>query len=106
MAVRNRNQCQRNGAAAVEFAVAISILLVIVFASLVVHALLCRLAKVDGDMFMVTSVAAVASPPFVPLIARALNNPGAMLPGMTAGVVGYAVGSYLGISLGLLLLRL
>ncbi|MGB1140469.1 MAG: DUF819 family protein [Halioglobus sp.] len=78
-------------------------LLVIVFASLVVHALLCRLAKVDGDTFMVTSVAAVASPPFVPLIARALNNPGAMLPGMTMGVIGYALGSYLGISLGLYL---
>ena len=35
--------------------------------------------------------------------ARALNNPGAMLPGMTTGVIGYALGSYLGISLGLYL---
>ncbi len=78
-------------------------LLVVVVASVAVHALLCRLAKVDGDTFMVTSVAAVASPPFVPLIARALNNPGAMLPGMTMGVIGYALGSYLGISLGLYL---
>lgn len=37
------------------------------------------------------------------LMARALNNPGAMLPGMTMGVIGYALGSYLGISLGLYL---
>lgn len=78
-------------------------LLVMVFAGLAMHALLCRLAGVDGDTFMVTSVAAVGSPPFVPLMARALNNPGAMLTGMTTGVIGYALGSYLGISLGLYL---
>ena len=78
-------------------------LLVVVFAGLALHCLLCRLAGVDGDTFMVTSVAAVGSPPFVPLMARALNNPAAILPGMTTGVIGYALGSYLGISLGLYL---
>ena len=78
-------------------------LLVVVFAGLALHALLCRIAGVDGDTFMVTSVAAVGSPPFVPLMARALNNPGAILPGMTTGLIGYAVGSYIGIGLGLYL---
>ena len=78
-------------------------LVVVVFAGLALHAVLCRLANVDSDTFMVTSVAAVASPPFVPLMARALNNPGAIIPGMTTGVIGYALGSYLGISLGLFL---
>jgi uncharacterized membrane protein len=78
-------------------------LLVVVFAGLALHCLLCRLAGVDGDTFMVTSAAAVGSPPFVPLMARALNNPAAILPGMTTGVIGYALGSYLGISLGLYL---
>jgi uncharacterized membrane protein len=77
--------------------------LVVVFAGLCLHALLCRLFRVDADTFMVTSVAAVASPPFVPMMARALNNPAAILPGMTTGVIGYALGSYLGISLGLYL---
>lgn len=75
----------------------------VVFGGLTLHALLCRLTGVDGDTFMVTSVAAVTSPPFVPIMARALNNPGAMLAGMTTGVIGYAIGSYLGISLGLYL---
>ena len=78
-------------------------LLVVVFVGLALHCLLCRLAGIDGDTFMVTSVAAVGSPPFVPLMARALNNPAAILPGMTTGVIGYALGSYLGISLGLYL---
>ncbi len=77
-----------------------------VFGSLVLHAMLCRLFKVDGDTFMVTSVAAVASPPFVPMMARALQNPATILSGMTAGIIGYALGNYLGITLGLLLQRL
>jgi uncharacterized membrane protein len=71
--------------------------------SVTVHALLCKLAGVDSDTFMVTSVAAVASPPFVPLIARSLQNPAMILSGMTTGIIGYALGNYLGISLALVL---
>jgi len=71
--------------------------------SLLLHGLLCRLAGVDSDTFMVTSVAAVCSPPFVPMMARALGNPGAILSGMTTGIIGYALGNYLGISLALFL---
>jgi uncharacterized membrane protein len=74
-----------------------------VVGSLLLHALLCRLARIDRDTFMVTSVAAVCSPPFVPMMARALGNPSAILSGMTAGIIGYALGNFLGISLGLLL---
>ncbi|MEJ2532663.1 MAG: DUF819 family protein [Halioglobus sp.] len=71
--------------------------------SLLLHGLLCRLAGIDSDTFMVTSVAAVCSPPFVPMMARALGNPGAILSGMTTGIIGYALGNYLGISLALFL---
>ncbi|MFK7976108.1 MAG: DUF819 family protein, partial [Halioglobus sp.] len=74
-----------------------------IFGSLLLHCLLCRLLKVDADTFMVTSMAAVGSPPFVPLMARALGNPGVILSGMTTGIICYAIGNYLGISLGLLL---
>lgn len=71
--------------------------------SLCLHALLCRLFRIDADTFMVTSVAAICSPPFVPMIAKALGNPAVLLSGITAGIIGYAIGNYLGISLGLLL---
>lgn len=74
-----------------------------VLGSLLLHALFCRLTRIDADTFMVTSVAAVCSPPFVPMMAKALGNPSAILSGMTAGIIGYALGNYLGISLGLLL---
>ena len=71
--------------------------------SLLLHAVLCKLAGVDSDTFMVTSVAAICSPPFVPLLVKALGNPGVLLSGMTTGIIGYALGNYLGISLALFL---
>lgn len=74
-----------------------------IFGSLVLHLLMCRLARVDGDTFVITSVAAVCSPPFVPLFAKALGNPGMVLSGMTTGIIGYALGNFLGISLALFL---
>ena len=69
----------------------------------VLHLMLCRLMRIDGDTFIITSVAAVCSPPFVPLFAKALGNPGMILSGMTTGILGYALGNFLGISLALFL---
>ena len=74
-----------------------------VIGSLVLHALLCKLANVDSDTFMVTSVSAICSPPFVPMMVKALNNPNVLLSGMTTGIIGFALGNYLGISLALFL---
>lgn len=74
-----------------------------VFGTMLLHMLFCKLGGIDADTFMVTSVAAICSPPFVPIIAKALNNSQAILSGMAAGILGYVLGSYLGIALGLLL---
>jgi len=74
-----------------------------VFGSIALHALLCKLTRVDSDTFMVTSVSAICSPPFVPIMAKALGNPNVILSGMTTGIIGYALGNYLGISLALFL---
>ncbi len=74
-------------------------LLFVVFVSLVVQSLLAKAMKVDGDSMVVTSVALVNSPPFVPMIAAAMGNRDAMLTGLTVGLVGYAIGNYLGVLL-------
>ena len=86
----------------VDPTIALYILAVVIF-SLLLHALFCKLAKIDGDTFMITSVAAICSPPFVPIMARALNNSSLILSGMTTGIIGYALGNFLGISLALFL---
>ena len=77
-----------------------------VFGSLALHALLCRLARIDVDTFLVTSVSAICSPAFVPLMVRSLGNPSMLLSGVITGMIGYAVGTHLGIALALLLERL
>ena len=74
-------------------------LLFVVVVSLVVQSLLARAMKVDGDSMVVASVALVNSPPFVPMVAAAMGNRDAMLTGLTIGLVGYAVGNYLGVLL-------
>ncbi len=77
--------------------------IVATFGSLLLHALLCRWFKVDVDTFLITSVAALLSPAFVPMVARNLRNPGILMSGMTTGILGFAIGNYLGISVALLL---
>lgn len=74
-----------------------------VFGTMALHALLARLFKIDADTFIITSVAAVCSPPFVPVVAGALRNRLIVLSGLTTGIMGYAIGNYLGITIGLAL---
>ena len=76
-----------------------------VFGSLGVHALLCRMARIDVNTFLVTSVSAVCSPAFVPLMARSLNSQMTLLSGIGTGIIGYAIGTNLGIGLAFLLQR-
>lgn len=68
-----------------------------IFGSMLLHALLCKFAKVDSDTMIVTSVSAICSPPFVPVVAAALNNNAVLISGLTTGIIGYAIGNYLGI---------
>jgi uncharacterized membrane protein len=70
----------------------------VVFGSMILHAVFCRFMKIDTDTFLITSVSAVCSPPFVPVVAKALNNKEIILSGLTTGIIGYALGNYLGIS--------
>ena len=67
------------------------------------HLLLCRIAKVSGDLFCVCQVGLLCSPPFVPPIAGAMKNKKVLISGIVVGLVGYAVGTYLGALLSLLL---
>ena len=74
-----------------------------IFASLFIHALVCRFLKVNADSMVISSVAFINSPPFVPMIANAMKNRAALVTGISSGLIGYAVGNYLGISIAKLL---
>ncbi len=78
----------------------------IIFGSLVLQMLMARLLKIDGDSVMVSSVALINSPPFVPLAAALLGNKNIVVLGITVGLLGYMLGNYLGIGLYHLLMAL
>lgn len=61
------------------------------------HLLFSRITKVPGDLFTVAHVALLYSPPFVPPVAGAMHNKKVLISGIVIGLVGYAVGTYLGV---------
>ena len=73
------------------------------FGSLFVHILLSMIFRIDADTVIITSTAMIYSPPFVPVIASALKNRDVIISGLTAGIIGYIIGNYLGIFTGFLL---
>ncbi len=77
-------------------------ILVSIYATMFLQALFCWLAKIDADTFIITSVSAIMSPPFVPVVAGSLKNEEIILSGLTTGLIGYALGNYLGVGLAML----
>lgn len=69
----------------------------VVFGSLFLHVVLARIFKIDADTVIVTSTALICSPPFVPVVAGSLKNREIVVSGLTVGIVGYAIGNYLGL---------
>lgn len=68
----------------------------VIFVSLLLQVILSKLLKVDPDMMIATSVALINSPPFVPIVVSAMNNKKVLVPGITVGIIGFALGNYLG----------
>lgn len=75
----------------------------VVFGSLALHIVLAKIFKIDADTLMVSSAALICSPPFVPVVAGALKNKDVIISGLTVGIIGYAIGNYLGVSIAYLL---
>lgn len=77
-----------------------------IIGTILLHILLAKIFRVDADTVIITSVAMVTSPPFVPMVAASIKNREIIISGLTVGIIGYAIGNYLGVSLSLLLQQL
>lgn len=75
----------------------------VIFGSLALQIILAIIFRINGDLVLVSSIALINSPPFVPMVAAVLNNKDIILPGIAIGLLGYAVGNYLGIGIFMLL---
>lgn len=66
--------------------------------TVLLHLILSKLFKIDVDTMMITSTAALYGPVFIGQIASTIKNRSLIVSGMATGLVGYAIGNYLGIS--------
>lgn len=75
---------------------ALGYLTFVIFGSLLLQVILAKIFKIDSDTMVVSSVAFICSPPFVPMMTAAMKNRNVLAPGLAIGVIGYAIGNYLG----------
>lgn len=73
------------------------------FGALFIHMLLCAIFRIDADTAIITSAAGILSPPFVPMVAAAIKNREVIITGVITGVMGWVIGTYLGIAVAYLL---
>lgn len=68
------------------------------YGSIFIHLILSKLFKIDRDTFLISSTAAIYGPPFVTQIANVIKNKYLLMPGILAGLLGYALGNYIGLA--------
>lgn len=71
-------------------------LVIVIFGSLALQVLFAKLLRIDADTVVISSVAFICSPPFVPMMAAVMKNRRVLVGGLSIGIIGYAVGNYLG----------
>ncbi len=77
---------------------------IITIGVLILHTIISKFLKADVDVTIVTLTAGLYGPAFVPAITKQIKNDDLTVPGLITGSIGYAVGTFLGILLGLLFL--
>jgi uncharacterized membrane protein len=75
----------------------------VVICSVVLHFLLSAIFRIDTDTVIITSTAAIFGPAFIGPVAKGINNREIIVSGITMGLVGYAIGNYLGLAVAWLL---
>jgi len=81
----------------------LGMLLLIQFGTVLLHIIMAKIWKIDYHTMIITSTAGVFGPAFIIPVANALHNDEIILPGILCGILGYAIGNYLGIGVGQLL---
>jgi uncharacterized membrane protein len=73
------------------------------FGSIFLHLLLAKIFRIDGHIALITSTAGIFSVPFIIPVANAMKDREIILPGLICGIIGLAIGNFLGIGTALLL---
>ncbi|TGK01040.1 DUF819 family protein [Leptospira semungkisensis] len=74
------------------------ILIATLSGSILLHLLFGIIFKIPVDTWIITSVSSLYGPAFVPSVAAAIGNRGVLVLGILTGLIGYALGNYLGLA--------
>jgi uncharacterized membrane protein len=76
----------------------------VMITAIVIHLILAWIFRIDTDTMLITSTAGIFGPAFIGPVAERLKNREVIVPGLTCGLVGYAIGNYLGFAVAWLLI--
>ncbi len=68
-----------------------------IFGTLLLQIFLSKIFKIDADTTIIILTTLICSPPFVPVVAGALKNRQIIISGLTVGIMGFAIGNYIGV---------
>lgn len=77
--------------------------LYIMLLSVIIHIIFCRFSKISGDLYTVAQVGLFCSPPFIPPVVGAMGNKKVLISGIVIGLIGYAIGTYMGVGIAYML---
>lgn len=75
----------------------------IMIGSILLHFFCCFLLKIDRDTAIITSIAGIFGPAFVAPMSQVLKNKAILISGVTTGLVGIAVGNFVGLAVAYLI---
>ena len=71
----------------------------VLFSTMLLHFIISLLFKIDVDTIIITSIAGIFGPAFIIPTAKAIKNEGVILTGIATGLLGYAIGNFMGFGL-------
>ena len=71
----------------------------VLFVTMSMHFILSLLFKIDVGTIIITSIAGIFGPAFIIPTAKAIKNEGVILIGIATGLLGYAIGNFMGFGL-------
>lgn len=75
----------------------------VMVSSVLLHYLMATFLRLDVDTVIITSTAAIFGPAFIGPVANSIHNRQIIVAGITTGMLGYAIGNYLGLAMAWLL---
>ena len=71
---------------------------IVVFGSVILHTIFAIFFRIDSDTLIITATAAIYGPAFIAPVADAIKNREVIVAGISMGLLGNAIGNYLGLA--------